>query len=96
MIELAVISIVTMLRADQRKDLGSIRGKNKRFCLLKISYTGFGTLPSLIYLVTTRGIKRREREANHVPAGSTADSHAWSYTCTPPYAFILYTSETLP
>jgi hypothetical protein len=33
-------------------------------------------------------MKRSECEANHRPASVTEPKNEWSYTCTPPYAFL--------
>jgi len=40
--------------------------------------------------IFSSGIKRPEREAGHLPPSSAEVKNAWSYTFTPPYAFIAW------
>jgi hypothetical protein len=39
------------------------------------------------------GVKRRVRDVDHTPPFSVKVKNEWSYTCNPPYAFIVRTGK---
>ena len=63
-----------------------IPSRRKSFPFLQNVHTVSGvhaTSPSLAVGVLTPGVKRLEREVNHVPSSSAEVKNEWSYTSTP-------------
>jgi hypothetical protein len=61
--------------------------------------TGFGTRPASVHLVhvaVSSRVKRTRRDADYLHLSSAEVKNAWSYTSSPPYAFVACIRTTLP
>jgi hypothetical protein len=62
-----------------------------RIYLLQVVQTGSGVHPTSYPINTgalSPGVKRQGREADHSPPTSAEVKKMWTYTSTPPYAFM--------